>query len=89
VNKKQLENRVDYLTVVVIGLVALLVINYAGDFTYRGAINEHVDSSNQNFQTLSDVNNINVDKLNQIDEVVRSNMKVIDQLIGIILRGDV
>lgn len=87
-NKKQLENRVDYLTVVIIGLVALLALNYIGDFTYRGAVNEHIDTSNQNFLTMSDVNNINVDKLNEIDEVVRSNMKVIDQLIGIILRGE-
>ena len=88
-NKKQLEDRVDYLTVVVIGLVALLALNYIGDFTYRGAVNEHIDSSNQNFQTLSDVNNVNVDKLREINEVVESNMKVINQLIGIILRGDV
>ncbi len=81
--------REDQLTILVIGLVALLALNYVMDFTYRGAINEHVDASNQNFQTLSDVNNINVDKINGIDEVVSSNMKVIDQLIGIILRGDV
>ncbi len=87
-NKKQLEDRVDYLTIVVVGLVALLASNYAGDFMYRGAVNEHIDSSNQNFQTMSDVNNINVDKLNEIDKVVRSNMKVVDQLIGIILRDE-
>ena len=85
---KPRSNREDYLTVIVIGLVALLALNYIGDFTYRGAVNEHIDASNQNFQTMSDVNNINVDKLNQIDEVVRSNMKVVDQLIGIILRDE-
>jgi len=89
VNKKQLENRIDYLTVVVIGLVALLALNYIGDFTYRGAMNEHIDNSNNNFQVLVNVTNSHVDTLNEIDEVIKSNMKVINQLIGIILRGDV
>lgn len=88
-NKKQLENRIDYLTVVVIGLIALLALNYIGDFTYRGAVNEHIDTSNQNFLTLSDVNNINVDRLNEIEEDVESNYKIINQLIGIILRDEI
>ncbi len=88
-NKKQLENRIDYLTIVVIGLVALLALNYIGDFTYRGAVNEHIDNSNHNFQVMVNVNNSHLEVLNQMDEDIESNMKVINQLIGIILRGDV
>lgn len=90
----------DYLVVAVIGLLGFTALNFAGDFTYRGAVNEHIDNSNKNFQTVVDVNNINVerinemdnnvtDKLNEMDKDIRSNMKVIDQLIGIILRGEV
>ncbi len=88
-NKKQLEDRVDYLTIAVIGLVALLAMNYVGDFTYRGAVNEHIDNSNNNFQVLVNATNIHLDKFNQMDKDVRSNMKVIDQLIGIILRDEI
>ena len=88
-NKKQLEDRVDYLAVVVIGLVALLALNYIGDFTYRGAINEHVDNSNHNFQVLVNSSNSHVDKFIELEEDVKSNYKVIDQLIGIILRDEV
>lgn len=87
-NKKQLEDRIDYLTIIVIGLVALLAMNYVGDFTYRGAVNEHIDSSNNNFQVLVNVTNQHYDKLNEMDKDVRSNMKVVDQLIGIILRDE-
>ena len=87
-NKKQLEYRVDYLTVIVIGLIALLALNYIGDFTYRGAINEHVDNSNHNFQILVNSSNTHVDKFIELEEDVKSNYKVIDKLIGIILRDD-
>jgi len=88
VNKKQLENRIDYLTVIVIGLVALLALNYIGDFTYRGAVNEHIDNSNHNFQVLVNSSNSHVDKFIELEEDVKSNYKVIDKLIGIILRDD-
>lgn len=87
--KKQLENRIDYLTIAVIGLVALLALNYIGDFTYRGAVNEHIDNSNYNFQVMVNVSNSHLDKLNEMDKDIRSNMKVVDQLIGIILRDEI
>ena len=87
-NKKQLEYRVDYLTVIVIGLIALLALNYIGDFTYRGAVNEHIDNSNHNFQVLVNSSNSHVDKFIELEEDVKSNYKVIDKLIGIILRDD-
>ncbi len=89
----------DYLVIVIIGLVALLALNYVGDFTYRGAVNEHIDNSNKNFQTLVDVNNINVerinemetnvtDRLNEMDDDVTDNVKAIDKLLGILIRGE-
>jgi len=88
-NKKQLENRVYYLTIVVIGLVALLTMNYVGDFMYRGVVNEYIDNSNYNFQVMVNVSNSHLNTLNEMDKDVRSNMKVIDQLIGIILRDEI
>ena len=89
-------NREEHLTVIVIGLVALLALNYIGDFTYRGAVNEHIDNSNHNFQVMVNVSNINVERvdgivgnISSIDKDVKSNYRIIDQLIGIILRDDI
>ena len=66
-----------------------MALNYIGDFTYRGAVNEHIDNSNHNFQVLVNSSNSHVDKFIELEEDVKSNYKVIDKLIGIILRDEI
>jgi len=85
----------DYLAIVVAGLVGLLIINFAGDYTFRGVQIEVNEIIGQGFTLQADINNnqtkINIiiaEVLTQLDKDVRSNMKVIDQLTGLLLRGD-
>ncbi len=87
-NKKQLEDRVDYLTVVVIGLVALFAVNTLTDwsmfYTQSQSTQSHTD-------ILIKVQTWVFDHMalhEQLEEDVASNYKVIDQLIGVILRDE-
>jgi len=87
--------REQLLTVCVVGLFSLLALNYIGDFTYRGANNDNVDINNQNWITQVEVNNlllnatINQEQINeQNDEDITDNVKAIDKLLGILIRGE-
>ena len=91
----KITQREEYLTVVVIGLVALLAMNYIGDFTYRGANNSIIDTNNQNWITQVQINNDLLDasrsqtQINEMnDKDIDSNTRAIDKLIGILLRGE-
>ena len=79
----------------VVGLFALLAINFLGDYTFRGGqieLNEMMGKAWTTQAELNvDQNKINVlvaEVLIQLDEDVRNNFKVVDQLIGIILRDE-
>ena len=80
--------REEYLTIVVIGLVALLTINFVNDFMFTDINNKKWDLQIQINTNLNEVNILQQEIITNMDEVINSNMKVIDQLIGIILRGD-
>lgn len=85
----------NYLIIAVVGLLGFMAINVAGDLSYRTvqlSINEEMA---HNWKSQTDINGENnkihfleADVLASLDEDVRSNMKVIDQLIGIIMRDD-
>ena len=81
--------REEYLTIVVIGLVALLTINFVNDFMFTDINNKKWDLQIQINTNLNEVNIMQQEMISNMDEVIESNMKVINQLIGIILRGDV
>lgn len=88
-NKKQLEDRVDYLTVAVIGLVVLFAVNTLTDwsmfYTQSQSTQSHTD-------ILIKVQTWIFDQMafhEQLEEDVASNYKVIDQMIGIILRDEI
>lgn len=85
----------DYLALVVAGLIGLLIINFGGDWAFRGSqieINEIIgDGLTLQAEWNISQSNINIlisEVLTQLDKDVRSNMKVIDQLTGLLLRGD-
>ena len=85
----------NYLVIVVVGLLGFTAINFAGDFMFRGGQMELNEGMVNNWKTMSNINGNNdkthylvTDILTQLDEDVRNNMKVIDRLIGIILRDD-
>jgi len=85
----------NYLIIAVVGLLGFMAINVVGDLSYRSvqlSINEEMA---HNWNSQSDINGENdkihflvTDVLTSLDEDVRSNMKVIDQLIGLIIRDD-
>ena len=88
-NKKQLEDRVDYLTIVVVGLVALLAVNYTTDFMYMDVTDKRLDIHLNHIIDLK-VSDFEQNKLfEQLDKDVESNYKVVNQLIGIILRDEI
>jgi hypothetical protein len=79
----------------VIGLFALLAINFGGDYIFRGGQIEINELMTKGFtiqaEINTDQNKINrlvAEVLIQLDEDVRNNFKVVDQLIGIILRDE-
>lgn len=81
------------LTICVIGSFALLAINFGGDYVFRGAQIEINETMAKGWtmqaewnQTQNTINKLVAEVLIQLDKDVRSNMKVVDQLIGIILR---
>lgn len=83
------------LTIGIVGLIALLAINFGGDYVFRGGqieINEMMGEAwTTQVQINTDQNKINIlvaEVLIQLDEDVRNNFKVVDQLIGIILRDE-
>lgn len=86
----------DYLVVGVIMLIGFTVLNFSADWMFRGSQIE-INTSIENALTAqADWNtsqaNINVliaEVLKQLDKDVRSNMKVVDQLTGLLLRGDI
>jgi len=80
--------REDYLSIVVIGLVALLAINFVNDFMFTDINNKKWDLQIQINTNLNEVNILQQEMITNMNEVIESNMKVINQLIGIILRGD-
>ncbi len=87
-NKKQLEDRVDYLTIVVVGMVALLAVNYTGDYMMYNNTNQSLQSHTD---ILIKVQTWIFDQMafhEQLEVDVASNMKVVDQLIGVILRDE-
>jgi len=85
----------NYLVIVVVGLLGFTAINFAGDFMFRGGQMELNESMVNNWRTQQTINGNN-DKiqflvsevLDQLDKDVRSNMKVVERLIGIILRDE-
>ncbi len=85
----------DYLVVGVILLLGFTILNFSADWIYRGAQIELNTSIQEAFTTQANINNnqtkINIliaEVLGQLDKDIRSNMKVIDQLTGLLLRGD-
>ncbi len=83
------------LTIVVVGLVALTALNFGADWIFRGQqieVNElMVEAWTQQAtynETQDKINFLVGTVLEQLDKDVRSNMKVIDQLTGLLLRGE-
>jgi len=92
--KKKTTNKDDLYKIGIIGLIALLAINFGGDYIFRGGqieINELMGEAwTTQAEINTDQNKINIlvaEVLIQLDEDVRNNFKVVDQLIGIILRN--
>jgi hypothetical protein len=91
----KISKREDLLTICVIGLFALLAINFGGDYIFRGGQIEINELMTKGFtiqaEINTDQNKINrlvAEVLIQLDEDVRNNFKIVDQLIGIILRDE-
>jgi len=92
--KKKTTNKDDLYKIVIVGLIALLAINFGGDYVFRGGQLEINKLMGEAWITQAEINTdqnkINVlvaEVLIQLDEDVRNNFKVVDQLIGIILRN--
>jgi len=85
----------DYLAVMVVLLLGFTILNFSSDWVFRGSQIEINTAIDEAFNTQTNINN-NQTKINmliaevllQLDKDVRSNMKVIDQLTGLLLRGD-
>jgi len=93
-NKKK-DKTQTYLVIGVVALLGFMTINIAGDLAYRTVQLEINEGMIKNWQTQSNINGNNdkihfleTEVLEQLDEDVRNNMKVIDQLIGIIMRDE-
>ncbi len=85
----------NYLVITVVALLGFTTINFAGDLIFRESQIELDYEMARNWKTQSNINGQNdkihfleTEILKQLDEDVRNNMKVVDQLIGIILRDD-
>lgn len=90
------KNNNDLYKIAIVGLVALLAINFGGDYVFRGGQMEINEIMGEGWTTQAEINTdqnkINVlvaEVLIQLDEDVRNNFKVVDQLIGIILRDEI
>ena len=88
------KNNNDLYKIAIVGLVALLAINFGGDYVFRGGQMEINEIMGEAWTTQAEINTdqnkINIlvaEVLIQLDEDVRNNFKVVDQLIGIILRN--
>jgi len=84
----------DLYKIIIVGLVALLAINFGGDYVFRGGqieINQIMGEAwtmqSEWNQTQDKINSLVAEVLVGLDKDVRSNMKVVDQLIGIIMRN--
>ncbi len=93
-SKKKKQSTNDLYKITIVGLIALLAINFGGDYVFRGGqieINEMMGEAwTTQAEINTDQNKINIlvaEVLIQLDEDVRNNFKVVDQLIGIILRN--
>ena len=71
-----------------------MAINFGGDYVFRGSQIELNEAMAEAWtmqaewnKTQSVLNNLVAEVLIQLDEDVRNNFKVVDQLIGIILRN--
>ncbi len=87
--------REQLLTVCIVGLFAILAINFAGDYVFRGGQIEINEDMAELWVGQIEINNgqhkINIsiaEVLVQLDKDVRNNFKVVDQIIGIILRDE-
>ncbi len=92
----------DLYKITVVGLIALLAINFGGDYVFRGGqieLNELQTELNEDMskawtmqaewnKTQSTINKLVAEVLVELDKDVRSNMRVVDQLIGIILENE-
>jgi len=92
---KKSKNNNDLYKITIVGLIALLAINFGGDYVFRGAQIDINEDMAELWTTQAGINTdqhkINIliaEVLVQLDKDVRSNMKVVDQLIGIILRDE-
>ncbi len=92
----KITEREKLLTIGIVGLVALLAINFGGDYVFRGGQMEINEIMGEAWTTQAEINRdqnkINIlvsEVLIQLDEDVRNNFKVVDQLIGVILRDEV
>ncbi len=85
---KKLEDRVNILTVLVVGLVGLLVINTATDWSMWSTQQQSLQSHTDILIKLQTWVFDHMELHEQLEEDVASNYKVIDQLIGVILRDE-
>ena len=76
-------------------LLGFTILNFSADWTFRAGQIELNEVIADGFDLQASWNesqtNINIligEVLEQLDKDVRSNMKVIDQLTGLLLRGD-
>jgi len=90
-----LNNTEQALIILVVTLIGVSILNFYGDYTFRGAQIQINEMTGQGFivqQNINDnqtrVNLLIAEVLEQLDKDVRSNMKVIDQLTGLLLRGE-
>lgn len=89
------KNNNDLYKITIVGLFALLAINFGGDYVFRGVQVELNEAMSEAWtmqaewnKTQSTLNKLVAEVLIQLDSDVRSNMKVVDQLIGVILRDE-
>jgi len=94
-SKGKITQREQLLTACVVVLFALLAMNFIGDYTFRGAQIEVNESMSKGWtmqaewnETQSAINKLVAEVLIELDKDVRSNMRVVDQLIGIILENE-
>jgi len=94
-SKGKITQREQLLTACVVVLFALLAMNFIGDYTFRGAqieLNETVSEAwtmqAEWNETQCTINKLVAEVLVELDKDVRSNMRVVDQLIGIILENE-
>jgi len=79
---------VKWSTIAIVGLIALTALNFSGDWIFRLQQIELNELVGEGFTLLGEWQAEQDKQLEQLDKDVRSNMKVIDQLTGLLLRGE-